>query len=203
MKEKQIHEAFSAYLMKERLCFIHHRMDKKSGIQAGWPDFTICHVGKCLLVEVKTGKGKLSPIQENMCEVLQRRGNCVEIVRNVEQAVWAVQTWLGVENAGIQPPERENEASCKHPEWDRCTGPEGDPRVGKLICIDCGTPKNEVDGPSVSEGESSKGSGVSSDLWISTFAGHQWIFRGDSRPGGLCEMVRRPTASDLANLPRR
>lgn len=129
--------------MKERLCFIHHRMDKKSGIQAGWPDFTICHVGRCLLVEVKTTKGKLSEVQENMCEVLQRRGNRVEIVRNIEQAVWAVQTWLGVENA-VQPvPERENGGVSSDlfiADWDRipCVYQwlpqhEGQPGQGKFL----------------------------------------------------------------------
>lgn len=29
---------------------------------------------------------------------------------------------------------------CSHPETDTCTGPAGDPRVGKEICIECGEP---------------------------------------------------------------
>lgn len=34
-------------------------------------------------------------------------------------------------------------SECSHDEFDTCTGPENDPRIGKLICMDCGTPKDE------------------------------------------------------------
>lgn len=81
--------------------FIRHRTDKKSGIQEGWPDITVCHVGRCLMLELKMPKGRVSPKQQFVIDSLRQHGNPVTIARSVEEAVSAVQTWLGVENAVI------------------------------------------------------------------------------------------------------
>lgn len=59
------------------------------------------------------------------------------------------------------------------------------------------------DGQSVSDRESSKAGGVSSDLFLMDLGNSWGVYSGDPSPGGTIQKIRRATASDLANLPRR
>lgn len=103
-----IHKPFLSWLHKNNLLYVYHRPDKRSGIATGWPDFTICHCGKCLLIEAKTPKGKVTPIQHMMHVHLNMNGNTVVIARSASEAISAVQTWLGVEKPATEAPERQN-----------------------------------------------------------------------------------------------
>lgn len=103
---RDIHKPFLSWLHKNKLLYVYHRPDTRSGIATGWPDFTICHCGKCLLIEAKTPKGKVTPIQHMMHLDLRANGNTVVIAYSAAAAISAVQTWLGVEKPEIQPPGR-------------------------------------------------------------------------------------------------
>lgn len=103
MRESQIHNAFMAWLKRQGLLYVHSTFGKKSTMTKDMPDFIILHADRCLLVECKTEKGALTPGQHAKFAKIQiHSGMVVQIARTVEQAVSAVETWLGVESAGIE-----------------------------------------------------------------------------------------------------
>jgi hypothetical protein len=61
--EKELHELVSGHLRSYGFPFVHARMDKKSTIAVGWPDFTVCVHGKFVCFELKTPRGTLSDEQ--------------------------------------------------------------------------------------------------------------------------------------------
>lgn len=100
MKEQQIHAAFMVWLKKQGLFYIHATFGKKSTMTKDCPDFTVIHCGRALFVECKTEKGALTAGQKQCFARLQTEsGMVVQIARSVEQAVSAVETWLGVESS--------------------------------------------------------------------------------------------------------
>lgn len=159
MTERQISDGLCAYLYKNGLMFIRARTDQKSTIVSGWPDITICHGGRCLLIELKALKGKTSFAQDRVIENLRANGNNVVLARSVEQAISAVQAWLGLEK------------------------PENQPQV-------------KLEGAFVKRSRAP-------DLWIGSLFGTDYVFRGSSVAGSTVEQVRRATAEDIRNLPRR
>lgn len=187
-----IHKPFLSWLHKNKLLYVYHRPDKRSGIVSGWPDFTIVHCGRCLLIEAKTASGKLSPIQDALHVKLRNQGNTVVIARSVPEAISAVQTWLGVEKPEIQPPERENEHI-----WV-------DFELGS-ICMGChrSVPKgmNKPEAPCCAP--PSMNQTASATLWIASMGGVEFVFSGDSTPGGLATKLRRATPQDMRDLPRK
>lgn len=102
MRERQIHDAFEVWLRERKIPFVHHRMDRRSGIAKGWPDYSVFWMGRAVMIEVKTIKGRLSPDQLKVIEFIRRSGNTVEIARNVPECVEAVQNILceGKPNVG-------------------------------------------------------------------------------------------------------
>lgn len=94
MTERGIHEAFIAWLRKLEIPYVYHRADKKSGIQSGWPDFTVLWCSHCVCIEVKTEKGRLSKDQKRVIAFIRKSGNRVEICRSCEQCVEAVKNIL-------------------------------------------------------------------------------------------------------------
>lgn len=92
------------WLKKQGLFYVHSSFGKKATMTKDAPDFIILHCGKCFLLEIKTETGTLTAGQkEKFSEIQRNSGMVVQIARSVEQAVSAVETWLGVENAGIAP----------------------------------------------------------------------------------------------------
>lgn len=102
MTERQISDGLCAFLRKEELSFVRARTDKKSGIQEGWPDVTVVYCGRVFLCELKTRTGKLSQKQIDRHAELRKNGTPVTVARSVEEAVSAVQVWLGVEKLEIE-----------------------------------------------------------------------------------------------------
>lgn len=98
MREQQIHSAFMAWLKKNGLFYIHSTFGKKATMTANAPDFVVLHCGRCLLIEIKTARGALTRGQHLMFARIQMQsGMIVHIARSCEEAVSAVQTWVGVE----------------------------------------------------------------------------------------------------------
>jgi hypothetical protein len=94
MTERQIHDQFIAWLRKNEVPYSHHRMDSKSGIQKGWPDFTVLWMSRVVCIEVKTSKGRVSKDQERVIAFIRKSGNRVEICRSCEECVEAVKNIL-------------------------------------------------------------------------------------------------------------
>jgi hypothetical protein len=87
-----------AWLKKNNLFYVHSTFGKKATMTKDAPDFVIVHAGRAILVEIKTEKGSLTPGQkESFARIQERSGMVVHVVRSVEQAVSAIEDWLGVE----------------------------------------------------------------------------------------------------------
>lgn len=116
MKEQQIHSAFMVWLKKNGLYYVHSTFGKKATMTKDAPDFIILHCNRALMVECKTEKGGLTTGQKAMFEKLRAEsGMVVHIARSVEQAVSAVEIWLGVEKRAVEPAEPEKVPSDPEP----------------------------------------------------------------------------------------
>lgn len=208
--EKELHQAFEAYLRKEGLSFITHRMDRKSGIQAGFPDYCVISCGRCCLIEMKMPRGTLSPIQEKVITKLQKGGTPTVIARSIEGAVNAVRTWLGV----IAPAEQKNDSRAILGAQDEASVGIGDILSGRTILpvhVLAEKPllTSRVDKAGDQARESTTGEQLGSrsrgwqNLWLANMGNPTFVFTGDWRPGGTCKIVRTATAQDLATLPRK
>lgn len=185
MTERHIHDGFIAYLRKNRLSYVHHRMDRKSGIAEGWPDFTIVHCNQALVIEIKTPKGRLSKKQEEVIADIRRNGTGTVIARSVPECVQAVETWMGTEK-----PDGEAASEPYAPlPWDelkqtvRNTGekPEKAP-----------TPKRQPDLPVNGNGHKAE------PFYIGNWSGKDYVFARD-QDGGY-RQIRQASAADIINF---
>lgn len=90
---RDIHKPFAEWLKGQGIPFITARADRESTIAEGHPDFTLCLAGRCIFVEAKTEKGRLSKVQEERIAYLQSKGNTVCIARTLSMAIEFVQQW--------------------------------------------------------------------------------------------------------------
>lgn len=65
--------------------FIHTRPDQPSGMTKGAPDFVIVYRGKILLIECKTGTGKLSPDQRDWHHLAELQGVRPHVIRSMAE----------------------------------------------------------------------------------------------------------------------
>lgn len=89
-----IHMPFLAWLNELKIPRVYHRPDRKSGIQTGWPDFTVAWMGRVVFIEAKTPDGRLSKVQENVHAFIRASGNRVEVCRSLEECKEAVKNIL-------------------------------------------------------------------------------------------------------------
>jgi hypothetical protein len=94
MTEKQFHRDFEKWLRERRIPFVTARMDRRSTIGNGKPDYCVTWMNRCVYVELKTAKGRLSPAQIKEIEYIRRSGNTVEVARGMAEAKEAVHNIL-------------------------------------------------------------------------------------------------------------
>ena len=86
--EKKMHMLFSDWLRLHEIPALHCRMDRKSTIQNGWPDFTILiGGGRCVCIEMKVNGNQLSEDQKTVIAMLEKNGTPVSVCRSVEEAI--------------------------------------------------------------------------------------------------------------------
>ena len=95
--EKLVHHTFEAWLRLNEIPFIHSRMDKKSTIRVGWPDFSIFSEGKTVFVEFKQAGKQLTPEQMAVANELISKGFEVSVQFYAGQAIHWTKTALGIE----------------------------------------------------------------------------------------------------------
>lgn len=98
MKEREIQDAFAAWLRERGIPFLRSRMDRATTIAVGWPDFTICYRGRVLLIETKvrgTGHSEgLSARQLKKHIELGVAGCPPVIAYSFEECVAATLAWM-------------------------------------------------------------------------------------------------------------
>lgn len=91
-----IHKPFIDWLRATRVPFINARPDRESTIAEGHPDFTLLARNHCLMIEMKTEKGRLRPEQARRIAELEAAGNIVHVVRDVGVAIELAAAWMGM-----------------------------------------------------------------------------------------------------------
>ena len=71
------------------------RPDRASGAFPGTPDFALIYKGRCLLIEAKTKRGKLSTEQLAWHHLAARQGHTVHVIRSMEE-FWNILRDLGL-----------------------------------------------------------------------------------------------------------
>jgi len=84
--EKELHRDIVRYLNVFGLPFCHARMDKRSSIAEGYPDFSFPYRGRFVAWEAKTATGKLSHAQQVTREMVERNGGFFKVIRELEDA---------------------------------------------------------------------------------------------------------------------
>jgi len=66
---------------------------KGQGVRAGIPDICIIKGGKSYFIELKSAKGRMSPAQEHIKEMLEMVGSPVLVCRSLDEVKWCLQHW--------------------------------------------------------------------------------------------------------------
>lgn len=94
--EMDMHGAFSKWLKENGIRYIHATFGKRSTMTKDWPDYTLIHCNRALLIELKTEKGALTKGQQELfAKIARESGTVVYICRSVEEAVNFARQWLG------------------------------------------------------------------------------------------------------------
>lgn len=83
--EREIQGQISNYLRLRGIVFCNPRMDKKSSIHEGWPDYTFAYHGHAVGIEVKSEAGIPARAQILTHEQMRKNGWKVFIVKSVEE----------------------------------------------------------------------------------------------------------------------
>ena len=94
-RERDLQAAIRRWLTGQKFLVLKLSMMRQYG-SGGWPDLMVLdHAPRTpLFLEVKTGLGSTTPLQNQRMQLLRLRGFHVEIVRSVEGAREAVEEWL-------------------------------------------------------------------------------------------------------------
>lgn len=95
-EERDMHDTFANWCRVNSLSFIHARMDRKSTIREGFPDFAVLHQGKVCCIEFKFGQIKLRPEQSEVITELMARGTPVLVSDSVLLAIQWTKERLGL-----------------------------------------------------------------------------------------------------------
>jgi hypothetical protein len=85
--EKEMHEVFTQWLNLNNIYHVHSRMDKKSTIAKGTPDFTIVYGGKGFFIEFKTPQNTLSDEQKVHMKKIMASGTQYFLCYDAKEAI--------------------------------------------------------------------------------------------------------------------
>jgi hypothetical protein len=99
--EKNLHDWMEAEMMRMGVSYIHGRMDVKSTIRNGWPDFSLFRAGedgvvRACFVELKNRAGKTSAVQREVIAEMEGRGLPVLVTGDFREAVEFVRKHLKI-----------------------------------------------------------------------------------------------------------
>ena len=94
--ERLLHHTFEAWLRLNEIPYIHSRMDRKSTIREGWPDFTVFRHGVVCFIEFKIAGNGLSEHQEGVIKELQRATFLPLVTGSVSDAIAWIKGMIGM-----------------------------------------------------------------------------------------------------------
>ena len=86
MTEKDLHREIMQLLDAHLIPYARARMDKRSTLAVGYPDFSFPFRGCFVAWEVKVGKNHLTPEQEMYATSIERHGGCYRVIRTLGDA---------------------------------------------------------------------------------------------------------------------
>lgn len=86
-REKEAHDIYSGWLRQVGLFFIHSRMDRKSTVQNGTPDFAVFSNGKAIFIEFKQPGNVPSQDQIEVMEKIRTGGTPVHVCQMAADAI--------------------------------------------------------------------------------------------------------------------
>jgi hypothetical protein len=205
MTEKEFHRDFEKWLRERRIPFVTARMDRRSTIGNGKPDYCVTWMNRCVYVELKTSKGRLSPAQIKEIEYIRRSGNTVEIARSLPEAIEAIHNILCEGK-----PATEAYGACNYPlggcfeELKRAVsevpGNGTKDLSGSAACAVATDvcPTSTVKAmPKVDSGTCKP---PAQNFYIGDWKGTQYVFGPDL--DGNYKMIRKASVIDIDNLPK-
>lgn len=81
--EKELQKQIAGYLATRDIFFGQQRMDRKSTMVLGWPDFVFCYKGHFIALEAKTPVGKQEPEQVIAEAKIEAQGGRYYVVRSL------------------------------------------------------------------------------------------------------------------------
>lgn len=101
--ERELHDWMEAEMQRLGVAYVHGRMDQKSTIKNGWPDFSLFRAGedgvaRVCFVELKNRGGKLSADQKRVIADLEAKGLPVLVTGDFRKAVEFVREKLKINN---------------------------------------------------------------------------------------------------------
>jgi hypothetical protein len=98
--EADMHDQFATWLRYHAAVVpvphVHSRMDRKSTIREGWPDFTVTWNGRVAFVEFKMPGNKLSQAQHDVARELVQAGMQVAVCHTVAEAIAYAKKFLEI-----------------------------------------------------------------------------------------------------------
>lgn len=93
--ERELEEplVWTSVVNEGRRGFKTQAMIKRHGMRKGWPDVTILHNGQVLCIELKAAKGRLSPEQRVVGDIIQRAGGFWAVARSLEETQECLSQW--------------------------------------------------------------------------------------------------------------
>jgi hypothetical protein len=83
--EKKLQDLIENYLTLRDIFVGRQRMDKKSNMALGWPDFVFAYKGKPIALEVKVGSNKQTPEQLHAERLMIQNGWAYYVVRSLPE----------------------------------------------------------------------------------------------------------------------
>lgn len=93
--ERKEHATVMAWIRRNRLKVVHASTIRKvKDLEPGWPDFTLIHGGRSLLVEMKVDGGESSPDQVRIHAEFEAQGDEVYITWSADQTIRLMRGWM-------------------------------------------------------------------------------------------------------------
>jgi hypothetical protein len=83
--EKELQRLIANWLTINEIYFVRQRMDKKSNLREGTPDFLVCFKGQFIALEVKVGGNHPTPEQERELQAVRDSGGKAFPVRSLDE----------------------------------------------------------------------------------------------------------------------
>lgn len=101
MTEKELHGQIVKLLREMRIPYANARMDRRSTLAVGYPDFTFPHRGRFVAWEAKVGTNKLTPEQEAYRDQIEAHGGSYRVIRTLQDAAGhLLQLHMNIADAG-------------------------------------------------------------------------------------------------------